>query len=129
LVVLRRHAAAESRFADVLPTGQCQRWLAISITPSIEEEHAMSHSSPLEVVQAQLDAYNAKDIKALLASYSPNAQQYATGGEQRLIERTFPEGVGSIEMLCVCEVFDGRILRATFATGEKKLFAGPVNAS
>ena len=40
-----------------------------------------------------------------------------------LIERTFPEGVGSIEMLCIYEVFDGRILRATFATGEKKLFA------
>jgi hypothetical protein len=40
-----------------------------------------------------------------------------------LIERTFPEGVGSIEMLCVYEVVDGRILRATFATGEKKLFA------
>ena len=41
----------------------------------------MSHSSPLEVVQAQLDAYNAKDIDALLATYSPNAAQYATGGE------------------------------------------------
>lgn len=46
-----------------------------------------------------------------------------------LIERTFPEGVGSIEMLCVYEVVDGCILRATFATGEKKLFAKPFNAS
>jgi putative hydrolase of HD superfamily len=46
-----------------------------------------------------------------------------------LIERTFPEGVGSIEMLCVYEVVEGRILRATFATGEKKLYAGPCNAS
>ena len=127
----------------------------------------MSHSSPLEVVQAQLDAYNAKDIEALLATYSPNAEQYATSGELlaqgheqmrprflarfaepnlyarlmsrqvvgntvadlELIERTFPEGVGSIEMLCIYEVVDGRILRATFATGEKKLFAGPSNAS
>lgn len=41
----------------------------------------MSRSSPLEVVQAQLDAYNAKDIEALLATYSPKAEQYATGGE------------------------------------------------
>ena len=127
----------------------------------------MSHSSPLEVVQAQLDAYNAKDIEALLATYSPNAEQYATSGELlaqgheqmrprflarfaepnlyarlmsrqvvgntvadlELIERTFPEGVGSIEMLCVYEVFDGRILRATFATGEKKLFASSSNAT
>lgn len=46
-----------------------------------------------------------------------------------LIERTFPEGAGSIEMLCIYEVFDGRILRATFATGEKKLFSGSTNAS
>ena len=127
----------------------------------------MSYGSPLEVVQAQLDAYNAKDIEALLATYSPKAEQYATGGELlargyeqirprflarfaepnlharlvsrqvagnmvadlELIERTFPEGVGSIEMFCVYEVFDGRILRATFATGEKKLFASPSNPS
>ena len=40
----------------------------------------MSHISPLEVVQAQLDAYNAKDMEALLATYMPNAEQYATGG-------------------------------------------------
>jgi putative hydrolase of HD superfamily len=46
-----------------------------------------------------------------------------------LIERNFAEGVGSIEMLCVYEVVDGRILRATFATGEKKLYAGPSKAS
>jgi putative hydrolase of HD superfamily len=127
----------------------------------------MSHSSPLEVVQAQLDAYNAKDIAALLATYSPKAEQYATGGELlaqgyeqmrtrflarfaepnlhsrllsrqvagnmvadlELIERTFPEGNGSIEMLCIYEVFDGRILRATFSTGERKLYAGPSSAS
>jgi putative hydrolase of HD superfamily len=130
-------------------------------------DHSMSHSSPLEVVQAQLNAYNAKDIEALLATYWPKAEQYATGGELlargyeqmrprflarfaepnlharllsrqvagnmvadlELIERTFPEGVGSIEMLCIYEVFDGRILRATFATGEKKLFSGPSNTS
>lgn len=34
----------------------------------------MSHSPPLEVVQAQLEAYNAKDIEALLATYSPIAE-------------------------------------------------------
>ena len=114
----------------------------------------------------QLDAYNAKDIEALLATYSPRAEQYATGGELlaqgheemrprflarfaepnlharllsrqvagnmvadlELIERTFPEGIGSIEMLCIYEVFEGRIVRATFATGEKKLFAGLSNS-
>jgi putative hydrolase of HD superfamily len=139
----------------------------MSVTSFVEEDHSMQHSSPLEVVQAQLDAYNAKDIEALLATYSPKAEQYATGGkllaqgyeqmrprflerfaeanlharllsrqvagnmvaDLELIERTFPEGAGSIEMLCVYEVVDGRILRATFATGEKKLFANLANAS
>ena len=34
----------------------------------------MTHDpSPLAVVQAQLDAYNAKDIEALLATYAPDA--------------------------------------------------------
>lgn len=37
--------------------------------------------SPLAVVQAQLDAYNAKDIEALLATYAPDAQQHVLHGE------------------------------------------------
>jgi putative hydrolase of HD superfamily len=43
----------------------------------------MSYSSPLEVVQAQLDAYNSKDMEALLATYSPNAEQYASPSNAR----------------------------------------------
>ena len=31
---------------------------------------------PVTVVQTQLDAYNAKDIEALLATYAPDAEQY-----------------------------------------------------
>ena len=95
----------------------------------------MPNQSPLAVVQAQLDAYNAKDIDALLATYAPDAEQYvlhgellARGHEQmrarflarfaepnlharllsrtvianvvadlELIERTFPEGPGTVE--------------------------------
>jgi hypothetical protein len=33
--------------------------------------------SPEEVVQRQLDAYNARDLDALLATYAPDARQYA----------------------------------------------------
>ena len=117
--------------------------------------------SPLAVVQTQLDAYNAKDIDALLATYAPDAEQYvlhgellARGHEQmrarfltrfaepdlharllsrsvignvvadlELIVRTFAEGPGTIEMLCLYEVADGRIRRASFVTGEKRLLA------
>jgi hypothetical protein len=35
------------------------------------------YDSPAAVVQRQLDAYNARDIDALLATYAPDARQYA----------------------------------------------------
>jgi putative hydrolase of HD superfamily len=119
----------------------------------------MRDTSPLAVVQAQLDAYNAKDIEALLATYAPDAEQFTLHGERlargheemrpryearftepslharllsrivmvntvtdlELITRNFPEGLGTIEMLCIYEVSDGRISRASFATGEKTM--------
>ena len=34
------------------------------------------HPSPEIVVQRQLDAYNARDMEALLATYAPDAQHY-----------------------------------------------------
>lgn len=115
--------------------------------------------SPLAVVQAQLDAYNAKNIDALLATYAEDAQQFVLHGERlaqghaemrprflarfaepdlharllsrtvvanvvvdcELITRNFPVGLGTLEMLCVYEVSNGRIQRASFATGEKRL--------
>jgi hypothetical protein len=47
------------------------------------------HDSPAAVVQRQLDAYNARDVDALLATYAPDARQYehpgtllATGHEE-----------------------------------------------
>jgi putative hydrolase of HD superfamily len=107
------------------------------------------------VVQKQLDAYNAKDLDALLDAYAADAEQYALHGpllaqghdalrarfaerftepdlHARLVSRTvmgdfvtdlevvtrnFPEGKGWVEMLCVYEVRDGRIQRASFAVG------------
>jgi len=116
-------------------------------------------SSPAAVVQAQLDAYNAKDLDGLMRTYAPDAAQFALHGdllaqsqaqirpryEQRFLEpdlharllsrtvlgnfvtdleivtRNFPEGLGTVEMLCVYEVVDGRIVRASFATGETRI--------
>ena len=121
--------------------------------------NATSHKSALTVVQAQLDAYNAKDIEALLRTYASDAEQYTLHGERlaqgheqlrsrfltrfaepdlharllsrivmgnivtdhELITRNFPEGRGTIEMLCVYEVVNGRIQKASFAIGEKRL--------
>ena len=126
----------------------------------------MPDVTAISVVQAQLDAYNAKDIEALLQTYAPDAQHFtlhggllAQGHEQlrprflarfaepdlhakllsrivlgnvvtdaELITRNFPEGVGTLEMLCVYEVLNGRIQRASFALGEKKLYEPARNA-
>lgn len=115
--------------------------------------------SPQDLIQRQLDAYNAKDLDALLDTYAEDAEQYVLHGallakgrdalrarfaerfrepdlhakllsrtavgnvvtDHELITRNFPEGLGMLEMLCVYEVVDGRISKASFVTGEKKL--------
>ncbi|TFW34191.1 nuclear transport factor 2 family protein [Massilia horti] len=122
----------------------------------------MNNISPVAVVQAQLDAYNAKDIDALLDTYAPDAEQFTLHGERlakgidemrprflarfeepalharllsrivmgnvvtdfELITRNFPEGEGTLEMLCIYEVVNGRIQRASFALGAKTLLRG-----
>lgn len=119
----------------------------------------MPHATPPAVIQTQLDAYNAKDIDALLQTYAPDARQFTLHGEllaqghdqlrarfltrfaepdlharlvsrivvgnvvtdAEIITRNFPEGRGTLEMLCVYEVVDGRIQTASFATGQKTL--------
>jgi hypothetical protein len=113
----------------------------------------------VDVVQAQLDAYNAKDIDALLATYAPDAEHFSLHGEQLVrghaamrerflvrfaepdlhaalisrtvmdafvidlerITRNFPEGRGTLEMLCVYEVVGEKIVRASFAVGAKTM--------
>ena len=117
----------------------------------------MSQSSAEAVVQRQLDAYNARDLDAWLATYAPDAQQLELHGgvlasghremrarmqerfkepdlhaqllsravmgaivvDHERITRNFPEGKGTLEMLCIYEVRDGAIVKATFALGPK----------
>ncbi|MGN6578842.1 MAG: nuclear transport factor 2 family protein [Bordetella sp.] len=119
----------------------------------------MIETMPATVVQNQLDAYNAKDLDALLAAYAPDAEQYTLHGpllakgrdalrtrfaerfsepdlHARLLSRTvfgnfvtdlevvtrnYPEGKGEVEMLCIYEVVEGRIQRASFAIGTPRL--------
>jgi len=115
--------------------------------------------SPLEVIQQQLAAYNAKDIDALLATYAVDAEQFTLHGERlakgheemrsrfltrftepnlnarllsrtlmgdiivdfELITRNFPEGIGTLEMLCVYEFKNNLIQKASFAAGERRV--------
>ena len=122
----------------------------------------MTLIDPAAVVQAQLDAYNAKDIDALMRTYAPDARQFALHGpllaeghevirpryvlrfaepdlharllsrvvmgnivtDLEIVTRNFPEGLGTVEMLCIYEVVDGRIQNASFATGTTTLLEG-----
>jgi len=124
-------------------------------------------TSPEAVVRRQLEAFNARDVQALMAIYAEDAQQFeypdtllASGAAQlrarfevrfqepnlhaRLIHRTvvghvvmdheevtrtFPEGVGTIELVAIYEVRNGKIAAARFIYGPKKLEAKPGVAS
>lgn len=121
----------------------------------------MTRFDPAAVVQAQLDAYNARDLDALMQTYAPDARQFTLHGpllaegiaqirpryaarflepdlharllsrmvlgnivtDLEVVTRNFPEGKGCVEMLCIYEVVDGRIARASFATGATILLA------
>lgn len=118
-------------------------------------------SSPAAVVQRQLDAYNARDLDAWLATYAPDARQFEHPGillaeghaqirrrseprftepnlharlvqrsvmgqmviDQEVVSRTFPEGPGTIELVCIYEVREGLIRSASFVFGDKTLAA------
>lgn len=118
-------------------------------------------TSPEAVVQRQLDAYNTRDLDALLATYAPDARQYvypdtlvATGHDAirtrmaprftepnlhaRLLQRavmgnlvidheevtrTFPEGTGTLELVAIYEVVDGRIQSQSVRAGAQRLDA------
>jgi putative hydrolase of HD superfamily len=116
-------------------------------------------TSPLQLIERQLAAYNARDIESLLATYAADAEQYTLHGERlakghaemrprflarfaepdlhaRLISRTvmgnvvvdyesitrnFPEGRGTLEMMCIYETSGGLIRKVSFAMGDKRL--------
>jgi hypothetical protein len=121
----------------------------------------MTMMAPEQIIQQQLDAYNAHDMHALLSTYAEDAQQFehpaklvASGHAQirermalrfqepnlhaRLIKRavmgnvvidheeitrTFPEGTGTIELVAIYQVRDGKIQTGSFIFGAKKLDA------
>ena len=118
------------------------------------------HHHPAAVVQRQLDAYNARDLGAILATYAADARQFehpatllASGaGEIRarlgarfeepglharlvqravmgnividheVVTRSFPEGPGTVEMVVIYEVRDGKIQSASAQVSNKQLF-------
>ena len=110
------------------------------------------------VIQRQLEAYNARDLEAWLATYKADAEQYllhagllASGHDairrrmtdrfndpalhaalvsrtvmdnividHEFVTRTFPDGLETVEMVCIYEVHAELIVKATFAIGQAK---------
>jgi hypothetical protein len=110
------------------------------------------------VVQQQLEAYNARDLEAWLATYKDDAEQYLLHGglvasghdairkrmadrfndtalhaelvsrtvmdnvvvDHEFVTRTFPDGLATVEMICIYEVHAGLIIKATFAIGQAR---------
>lgn len=117
----------------------------------------MSNPTPEEVVQKQLDAYNARDVETLLSIYADDAQMFehpskllASGSaelrerfavrfkepdlhavlrrrivvgqivvDHEAVTRNFPEGRGTIELVMVYEVQNGRIAKAWSIAGPR----------
>lgn len=117
------------------------------------------HDHPAAVVQRQLDAYNARDIDALLSTYAADASQFEHPGkllasgaaeigarlalrfeepnlharllqrvvmgniviDHELVSRTFAEGTGTVEMVAIYEVSDGKIASASVQVSNKRL--------
>jgi hypothetical protein len=115
--------------------------------------------SPEQVAQRQIDAYNARDLEAWLATYAVDARQFEHPGtllasghtqiraraaerfaepnlhahlierriigslviEHEMVTRTFPEGPGRIELICLYEIRDGLIQSASFVFGARTL--------
>lgn len=110
------------------------------------------------VVQRQLDAYNAHQLEAWLATYHADAEQFLLHGgllasgrkamrermmerfddvalhaellsrtvmanivvDHELVTRTMPTGLAVIEMICLYEVKEGLIAKATFAMAQPR---------
>jgi len=119
------------------------------------------HDHPAAVVQRQLDAYNARDVDALLATYAADARQFehpatlvASGAVQigermalrfqepdlharliqrvvmgdividhELVTRNLPQGRGTVELVAIYEVCDGKIQSASVKIGNIRLDA------
>jgi hypothetical protein len=116
-------------------------------------------SAPEAVIQRQLDAYNAHDLEAWLATYADDARQFEFPAmlvaegiraireraidrfqepnlhaqlvhrtvlgnmviDHEVVTRTFPEGPGTIDLVVIYQVVDGKIKTASFATGPERL--------
>lgn len=63
----------------VLPTAACSSAPSASTSAPAVGDAAPDPTAPISVVQAQLDAYNARDIDAFMATFHPQAELFSIG--------------------------------------------------
>jgi len=115
-------AAVVQRQLDAYNAKDVPAWLS---TYASDAQQFMLHGEQLanghEELQARIVTRFAEpDLHATLLARSVMDSFVV---DHELITRNFPEGKGTIEMLCVYEVVNGFIQRASFALGQRKLGA------
>jgi putative hydrolase of HD superfamily len=96
---------------------------ALMSTYDIEAEQFTLHGELLakghaELRQRFLSRFSEPDLYARLLSRNVMGNIVI---DFELITRNFSEGIGTLEMLCIYEIKNGLIQKASFAIGEKRL--------
>lgn len=114
--------AVAQRQLDAYNARDLEAWLAID---AVDARQYVLHEADRERVRrdarAQAVSWFAEpDLHAELLSRQVMASVVV---DHERITRNFPEGIGTVEMLCIDEVSEGRIAKASFAMGPTRLGA------
>jgi hypothetical protein len=94
-------------------------WLA---TYKADAEQYLLHAGPLAsghaaIRQRMSDRFNDPALHAELVSRTVMENVVI---DHEFVKRTFPEGLETVEMICIYEVAAGLIVKATFAIGQAR---------
>lgn len=120
LGVTESPAAVVQRQLDAYNARDIEAWLH-TYHPDAEQFalHGALIARGHEAIRARiLERFAEPDLHAVLLSRTTMGNLVV---DHERVTRTFPEGRGTIEMLCVYEVQDNVIVRASFAFGERRL--------
>lgn len=113
-------AAVVQRQLDAYNAGDLEGWLA-TYAPDAEqfvlygERLAAGHE---QIRKRMVARFTEPVLHAELVSRTVMGQYVV---DQEVVSRSFPEGAGTVELLCIYEVIDGLIQRASFASGTQRI--------
>jgi hypothetical protein len=113
-------ATVVQRQLDAYNARDLDGWLA---TYSPDAEQFVLYGERLAAGHAQIrarmaDRFAEPDFHAELVSRTVMGKHVI---DEEIVSRTFPEGAGTVELLCIYEVVDGLIQRAAFAFGTQRI--------